>query len=269
MVYHDLLRDPEARNQIFLDEFGMEENKLTPRVVVSPIPFKYIFPEDYEERLRNTGIAFHYVHPDDAILSAFHGNLVLEKDGRRGYVLFLGRGVVEFTERIMMLSTSEKVRDILFLGSAGGIKDLYTGDLVVPYAIIPFENVSDIYVDTVRHLPLPNDDLVKEVFDYAKETGLKVVSGLHATVPLIFMETREFLEYLAKIGALTVDMELSAFFRILNRNRKRGAALLRVSDIPLHGQHFYSEEYERTKKTLRRRALEGMLHVALRFLGLI
>ncbi len=268
MVYHDLLKDPEARNEVLLEEFGLREEELTPRVVVSPLPFKYIFPEDYEERLKEEGIAFRYFRPDDAILSAFHGNLLLEKDGRKGLVLFLGRGVVEFSERIMVLSTSERVEEILFLGSAGGIKDVYTGDLVIPEAAVPFENVSEIYVDVVRHLPLPDEGLVEEVEGYARETGLRVVRGVHATVPLVYMETEEFLSYLARIGTITVDMEISAFFRILRRNGKRGAALVRVSDVPLLGHHLFSEEYERTKPTLRRKALEAMFHVALRFLRL-
>ncbi len=269
MVYHDLLREPEARNKIFLDEFGIEEDQLTRRIVVSPMPFNYIFPENYKEQLKENGVSFSYVRPTDPILSAFHGNLFLEKNGKKGFVLFLGRGVVEFTERITILSLSDRVEDILFLGSAGGLRGVKTGDLVVPEAVIPFENVSEVYVDVIRYLPLPDEELSREVEGYAQETGLNVIRGVHATVPLIYMETREFLEYLVKIGAITVDMELSAFFRILNRNGKRGTALLRVSDVPLYGQHFYSEEYERTKKTLRRRALESMLHVALRFLGLI
>ena len=268
MVYHDLLKDPEAREGIFLAEFGIKEGELTPRIVVSPIPFDHVFPENYEELLEKEGISFEYRKPDDPILSWLHGNLVLEKDWRRGLVLFLGLGVVEFTERIMVLSTSERVKEILFLGSAGGIQGVRTGDLVIPNAVIPFENVSEIYVDVVRHLPLPDEGLSKEVEGYAKETGLRVVRGIHATVPLIYMETEEFLRYLAQIGAITVDMELSAFFRILKKNGKRGTALLRVSDVPLQGHHFFSEEYEKLKPVLKRRALEASFHVTLRFLGL-
>ena len=269
MVYSDLLGDPEARESIFLEEFGVGEEEMSKRAVVSPVPFQYIFPEDYEERFREMGISFNYVKPTDPILSVFQGNLILEGNGRKGIVLFLGRGVVEFTERIRILATSPRVKDLLFLGSAGGVQGVQSGDLHIPRAVIPFESVSEIYVDATRHLPLPDEELRKEVLGYAEETGLRVVQGIHATLPLIYMETGEMFEYLAKLGALSVDMELSAFLRIVRAHRKNGVGVLRISDIPTEGEHFYSEEYERKKKVVRKKALEGLFHIALRFLGMV
>ncbi len=269
MVYSDLLEDPEAREYIFLDEFGVREEEISKRAVVSPVPFQYIFPEDYEERLRRMGISFGYLHPTDPILSRFHGNLVLDRDGKKGIILFLGRGVVEFAERIRILATSPRIEEFLFLGSAGGVQGVRSGDLHIPGAVIPFESVSEVYVDATRHLPLPDEELKKEVLGYAEETGLRVVQGIHTTLPLIYMETREMFEYFAKLGVLSVDMELSAFLRIVRAYRKKGVGVLRISDLPAEGEHFYSEEYERKKKGVRKKALEGLFHIALRFLGMI
>ncbi len=256
MVYSELLSDPEGRKAIFREEFGIDEALITPRVVVSPIPLDTVFPEDYREILEDEGISFQEYVPEDHILTSWARNLLVEE---KGLILVLGRGLVEFTDRLRILLTSD-VREILFVGSTAGIQGVETGEIVAPRAAIPFENVSEIYVDVTRHLPLPDRSLYEEI------TGYGVKEGVHATVPLFYMETIEFLGYLKEIGVNTLDMELSAFFRLVRAYSKRGVALLRVSDLPLAREHFWSEEHE-MKRDRKEASKRKLLELSLKFLG--
>ena len=269
MVYGDLVNDPKERNKVLQEELGFKEEELTPRIVVTPIPFSHVFPHDLEDRIAALGIHYEWRHVTDPLLRPHHGNLLLEKDGKRGIVAFLGRGLIDFTERIRLISLTSVVKEVLFLGSAGSLDSAFrTGDLNIPRYVIPFENISTIYVDVTRAVPKADETLYKEVHNIAKKTGLRVLSRLHATVPLIYMETKEFLEYLRGVGISTIDMELSAFYRITRFHGKKAIAVLRTADIPLEGAHFFSEEYEKHEKERKEKALEAFLAISLQFLGL-
>ncbi len=269
MVYGDILNDPEERKNIIKEQFGIEEEKISERVVVTPVPFNQVFPEDLEERLSRLGITSEWFEVRDPILRTHHGNLFLEKNGKTGFLAFLGRGLIDFTEKIRLLCLVPHVKEILFLGSAGSLQpNVMTGDLNIPQYAIPFEDISTIYVDVTRAVPEADPELWKAVVSLAKKTGLTVHTRLHATVPFIYMETKEFLEYLKDVGVVTIDMEVTSFFRITKFHGKKAAALLRVSDMPLTEYRFYSENYEEWKKGRKERALDAFLRIALEFLQL-
>ncbi|NPA86679.1 MAG: purine-nucleoside phosphorylase [Candidatus Diapherotrites archaeon] len=256
MAYSELLSDPEGRKEIFQELFGLEEELIPDRVVVSPIALEAVFPQDFRKVFDEKGLDYEEFIPEDKVLGKVARNILIEG---KGLMLVLGRGVVEFVDSLRVLLSADSP-DMLFVGSSAGIQGVDTGDIVAPEAVIPFENVSEIYVDVTRHLPVANPDLLNEV----KVPGVK--ESLHATVPLFYMETLDFLRYLKVIGVNTIDMELSAFYRLASVHGARAAALLRVSDLPLVGEHYYSESYQR-KKDKKLASKYRLLELALRFLG--
>ena len=229
------------------------------------MPFNTQFPENFEEILVNMGIKVSRVNVGDQILKQFRGNLLLERDGNRGFIAFIGRGLIDFTERIRILSTISQVKDILFIGTAGSLSnEVLIGDLNIPKYVIPFENVSDFYVDPTIAIPQADEALLNEIYEYAKETGTKVHSVLHATLLLPYSETTEFLNYLKNIGVYTIDMEVSAFYKIARFYGKRAVAVLRISDMPL------IELNKQKELAIARReiAVNAIFRIVLKFLRL-
>jgi len=68
-----------------------------------------------------------------------------------------------------------------------------------------------------------------------RSLGIKVHSGIHATVPFFLSETKQLLTDLQKRGVLSVDMELSVLYALANHYQKKAAGIIRIGDLPLKG----------------------------------
>ena len=264
MTYKDLLHDRATRSAYVEEEIGVPEEEVPERIVVSPIPFEEVFPANFESRMISAGINAESLQPGDYIINKMGHNILAEYSGRKTLFAILGRGVVEFSDRIYLLSLIDNVRDIIFVGSAASLHDrVQTGDINVPELALPLENVSALHVDVNRAVPRADPALHQELVDAARKFSTAPVHvEKHATVTLFYQETRELLEFLRDFGVATIDMELSALYRITRFYGKHSAAIVRVSDMPLHGKHILDEEYARTKKTLRERAKEILFKTA-------
>ncbi|BDC18823.1 purine-nucleoside phosphorylase [Acidianus sp. HS-5] len=266
MVYGNFIRNQGIRRKVIKEELGIEEDETPERVVVMPMPFSTQFPKNFEDTLTNLGIKVNKAEVGDQILREFGGNLLLEKDGNRGLITFIGRGLIDFTERIRILATISRIKDILFIGTAGSLSnEILIGDLNIPKYVVPFENVSDFYVDPTIAIPQADEKLFNEIYEYARETGVKTHSALHATLLFFYSETTDFLNYLMDIGVSTIDMEVSAFYKIARFYGKRAVALLRISDMPLIEQ----QEQQKPIKARRETAVNATFKIVLRFLKLI
>gem|GEM_PF-6168511 len=117
-----------------------------------------------------------------------------------------------------------------------------------------------------RATPRADPELRAEIEGYLKKLSeVKTHNRLHATVTLFYQETREFLEYLRDIGVATIDMEISAFYRIARFYGKRAAAVVRVGDLPLHGKHILTEDYKEYRKRQKEQAKGAILRTMLAF----
>lgn len=264
MVYQDLLGDPEKRERIIRAGLGIGEEEVPERVVVSPILLERVLPPGFLGRMEEMGIRTEERVPEDYMLRV--KNYLVEWEGERGAFLVLGRGIVEFTDRLSILFSIPSVKEALFLGSGASLQDhIATGDLNVPKYVIPMERESEVYVNPLRSPPVADEDLWGRVGEIAEKYG-KVHRELHATVPFFYMETRELLEYLRGIGVGTLDMELSAFYRVARDRKVRAVGVIRAGDKPLHGGDVFDPEYEKVRREGKRRALEAMFRTSLEFL---
>jgi len=270
MIYRDLVKNEELKRRIIKSEFGIEESEFPDKIIVTPLPVENTFPDDFEERLKEMNIEYKWFKSHDYQLKPFKGNLYVKKDNKSGFIIFTGRGLIDFTERIRILCLIENIKEILFLGSAGSLDDnVITGDINIPRYIIPFEDVSSWYIDISEAIPKADEHLFNKILELSSDAKVNIHSKLHATVPFLYSETKEFLEYLKEIGVATIDMEVSSFYRITNYYDKKAVAILRVSDMPLSDYYFFSEEYESWKKGRKKKALEYFFEIMLKFFEMI
>ncbi|QXJ34463.1 phosphorylase family protein [Saccharolobus shibatae] len=270
MVYGEIFENKELRKKALREEIGIEEEEEVPeRIVVTPLPLITLFPKDFEENLKKLGISIRKLEPKDMLLKPFGGNLLLEKGKNKGLIAFIGRGLIEFTDRLRLLVSLENIKDLLFTGLAGSLsEEIITGDINIPKYLIPFENVSSFYANPSVATPKADEDIWKEVYDYATKTKVKVHSGLHATVMFFYSETIEFLNYLKNVGVSTIDMELSAFYTISNLYNKRAVGVLRITDMPLI-EHYFSEKFAELAKKKREDSVASIFEIVLKFFKMI
>jgi purine-nucleoside phosphorylase len=193
-----------------------------------------------EDLLNSEGIGFEWLHTGDPILGMAKGNLKLELNGEPYYILFIGRGAIEATDRAWIIGHDSAVKEILFIGAAASLKeDLRPGSCNVPLYTLAVFDPSLIYTGLSEGLPVADRPLVQRVLEIGKRVGCNVTSSLHASAPFFYMETRRFLEYLSGIGVYTIDMELAYILRILNSLKKESRRTSVCRGLPIIWDRIY------------------------------
>ncbi|MCL4396864.1 hypothetical protein M1494_00770 [Candidatus Parvarchaeota archaeon] len=241
MVYYSQVN----KTEILIEEFGVKQ--LTKRVIVCPIEWDRVFPNDWVERLGKE-YKVETLETGDRHLSKIEKNYKIKDT----LFLFINRGIAEATDRFYILAKNPKVKDIIFLGTAASlVDDLDSGDINIPKFVLPWEELSSEYVNAFEFLPVGNADLInnltKRAKKYAQSYGLKVKNDNNATVELFYGETTELLEFFKQMNVSTIDMELSALYRLANAFKKKSAGIVRVSDRPLHNEEFFSNKHKNKK----------------------
>ncbi len=254
MVYYSLVN----KKEILKEEFGVEE--LTKRVIVCPIEWNKVLPDDWIDRLSKK-YKVQTIKSADSHLSKMENNYRIKNT----LFLFINRGIAEAADRFYVLAKNPKVKEVIFLGSAASlVDDLDTGDINIPRFAIPWEDISSEYVNVFEFLPVGNenliDELTKRTKKYAQVYGLKVKNSNNATVELFYGETIELLNFFKQMNVSTIDMELSALYRLAAAFGKKAAGILEVSDRPLHKEEFFSKKHK-SKKYRRDESKEVLFEV--------
>lgn len=155
---------------------------------------------------------------------------------------------------------------MVFVGTGGGIgKNVESADINVPTSCIRLDKVTKVLVSA--EVPARADmhlarELRVEIEKTVAYLGVRVHSGMHATVPFFLAETKELLVNLQKQGALSVDMELSFLYVLANHYRKRVASAVRIGDLPLKGLPTWkSRSYKlELKKEVHKRITQGIVN---------
>ena len=141
----------------------------------------------------------------------------------------------------------------IFLGTAASLVDnLDAGDINIPRFVLPWEDISSEYVDTFEAIPKADESLVKKVTEkakkYAAKYDLKVANDNNATVELFYGETIRLLEFFKQMNISTIDMELSALYRLAAAFNKKAVGILRVGDRPLHKEEYWTSKHKDKKE---------------------
>ncbi len=254
MVYYSQVN----KKEILIEEFGVE--KLTKRVIVCPIEWNRVFPDDWIDRLKKK-YKVETFKTGDRHLTKIEKNYKIKDT----LFLFINRGIAEATDRFYILAKNPKVKDIIFLGTAASlVDDLDAGDINIPKFVLPWEELSSEYVNAFEFLPVGNTELInnltKRAKKYAQTYNLKVKNDNHATVELFYGETVELLKFFKQMSISTIDMELSALYRLAAAFGKKAAGILEVGDRPLHKEEFFSQKHK-NKKNRRNESKEVIFKI--------
>jgi purine-nucleoside phosphorylase len=177
-----------------------------------------------------------------------------------------GLGASNFADSSYVLCHCKNAKEIVFVGTGGGIgKSVENADINVPLSCVRLDKVTEVLFPA--EVPAKADkNLAQEIRvgieKTAADLGVRVHSGLHATVPFLFAETKELLVNLQKQGALSIDIELSVLYVMANHYGKKVAGAVRIGDLPLKGLPTWkSRSYKlQLKKEVHRRISQGIVN---------
>jgi AMP nucleosidase len=211
------------------------------------------------------------------IVSDFNGKLysgaIIAKGAKKVTIVRCGMGSQFMGDAVLLLKETP-VKEIIFLGSCGGLKDCRIGDLIVCESAFNGEGFSRYHV---------KDFIMKEVFEEGmlipadsgyteklrefvagrlEDKGFLKVGDIF-TIGSIMAETQENLLNIEKKGFRGIDIELSAVYRAAQTIDLRSAGLLFVSDLPL--ERPLGEELKLSEKKDYSVGLERLVRFSMEF----
>lgn len=138
---------------------------------------------------------------------------------------------------------------LIRIGSTAALQpEIKIGDLLVSTGSMKNEGTSKFYVP--EGFPaIPDFDLTRTLIDVAREKqeelGYTMHYGINAVDDAFYGETPEWIEQLAELGCLNVDMESSAIYTVCHRHKRRSAMIAAVSGNLVNNDVIYERKNER------------------------
>jgi len=234
--------------------FGIDPESTPSKVVITPLKVEEFF-EDFQTIVTSKGLKFERV-----------GNGFLVWKGNKQTLFGEGGiGASNFADSSYILCHCKNVEEIIFVGTGGGISEhVETADINMPPSCIRLDKVLEIFLPPeapAKADPELAENLKKVIEKEVQNLGIKVHSGIHATVPFFLSETKQLLTNLQKQGILSVDMELSVLYALANHYNKKAMGIVRIGDLPLKGLPTWrSRSYKlQLKREVHKKILEGII----------
>lgn len=126
------------------------------------------------------------------------------------------------------------VKEIIFVGLAGGIQSLNIGDKIIVSEALRFEGTSYHYLPS--DIPsVPSKALTDKLYNYLmKRKHCEIGKVCSTDAP--FRETHSFIENLRQKEVLAIEMEISAVLAIAHFRKIQASALVIISDTLKEGK---------------------------------
>jgi len=235
--------------------FGLEPDSMPERVVISPFAVEEFF-EDFQDTIATRKLTCRKL--DRSFLVGRGDTRVLFCRG--------GIGASIFADFSYILCHCPNVREIIFVGTGGGLgRDVNTVDINIPPACLRLDKVLEIMLPPeapAKATPELANQIRKHIEREIRNLGVRVHSGLHATVPFLLSETKQLLTGLQNRGVISVDMELSVLYALANRYGKQTAGIIRIGDLPMRGLPMWKSRNHKLdlKRQVHNRILNAILN---------
>jgi len=138
------------------------------------------------------------------------------------------------------------VQNFIRIGSSAALReDIRIGDLLISCGSMKNEGTSRFYVPDAFPA-IPDFELTRVLLDTARrmqpELGCNVHMGICASDDNFYAETKEWIENLAHLGVMNVEMESSAIFTAAFMRHLRAASVCAVSGNLITGEVVYETE---------------------------
>ncbi|KJJ85096.1 Nucleoside phosphorylase domain protein [Candidatus Omnitrophus magneticus] len=243
--------------------FGLEMDAIPSKAIVTPFfPLKYF--KGHGEK----------IHKE------FNGRLysgfIAEKNNIFFIVVYCGIGDRLLGDAVILLAKAG-VKEVLFIGTCGGLGEVMLGDLLIPVKAFNGEGFSIYYRKNFSMEKLfeysDNSNSDKSYIGNITQFVQKNYKGTRFirsevsifTIGALSIETKENLTAIYSRGYIGIEMELSAVYSAADVSGIKAGAILVVSDLPLING--VGQELDDNEKIIFKDSLKNIAFLAIEFIS--
>lgn len=175
--------------------------------------------------------------------------------GKRVSVMGSGMGIPSCMLYAKELITEYKVRNIIRIGTAGGLKGTSVKDLVVAVSASTDSSVNRSRLLGYDFAPAASFDLARKAVDAARSRNINVRAGSIFSSDYFYHPVPALYDQMEKMGILCVEMEAAGLYGVAAEYGANALAILTISDHIRTGESMDASE--------RQLGLKNMVEVAL------
>ena len=175
--------------------------------------------------------------------------------GKRVSVMGSGMGIASCMLYAKELITEYNVKNIIRIGTAGGLKGTKLNDLVVVLSASTDSNVNRSRLLGYDFAPCADFDLAQRSVQAAKAKNLSVLTGSCFSSDFFYHPVKELVDQMEKMNILCIEMESAGLFGVAAEYGAKALSILTISDHLRSGESMDS--------TQRENGLRNMVEVAL------
>lgn len=176
-------------------------------------------------------------------------------NGKRVSVMGSGMGIPSCSIYAKELITEYKVKNIIRIGTAGGLKGTNLKDIVIALSASTDSNVNRMRLSGFDFAPAADFTLVRNAFEAAMKKNYPVKVGSCFSSDLFYHPVEGLYDQMEKLGILCVEMEAAGLYGICKEYGANALAILTISDHIRTHESMNAEE--------RQMGLGRMIEIAL------
>ncbi len=178
--------------------------------------------------------------------------------GKKVSVMGSGMGIPSCMLYAKELITEYGVKNIVRIGTAGGLKGTKLHDLVVVLSASTDSNVNRSRLLGYDFAPCADFELAQRSVQAAKAKNLSVLTGTCFSADYFYHPVSELVDQMEKMRILCIEMESAGLYGVAAEYNANALSILTISDHLRTGEAMNSEERERGLKNMVSVALEAV-----------
>lgn len=169
-----------------------------------------------------------------------------EYNSTRVSVMGSGMGIPSCSIYAKELITEYKVKNLIRVGSAGGLHGTKLRDIVIALGASTDSNVNRHRLNGWDYSATASFPLLQKAYKLANEKNIKVKIGNCFSEDLFYHPVKDRIKILEKMQILCLEMEAAGLYGVAAEYQANALAILTISDLISTGESLSSEDRQNT-----------------------
>lgn len=169
-----------------------------------------------------------------------------EYGGKRVSIMGSGMGIPSMSIYAKELITQYGVKNLIRIGSAGGLRNVKLNDIVFAMGASTDSNVNRQRLDGCDFCATANWNLLSTAVNVSKNMNKNVRIGNCFTADLFYSPKPQMFDTMEKMGILCVEMEVAGLYGVASEYGANALGILTISDHIRTGESLSSKDRETT-----------------------